>query len=153
MVADINEEDLHLFVMQRTEIDQLESRLKEVNRDHRTLEQKLFDDIHGANLKSFPHTDLGRFTPQAKLYVGLAKPEIADDGDVVNEDARQKLEEWAKAQIDAAGHSLFEDLFGWQVKSARLKSVVKERLDENLDPPPGVTHGFVKAIQWTKPRK
>ena len=152
MVADINEEDLHLFVMQRTEIEQLEARLKEVKRDHTVLEEKLYDDIQGANLKSFPHTDLGRFTPQAKLYVGLASPEISESGDVVNEDARQRLEEWAKAQIDAAGHSLFEDLFGWQVKSQRLKSVVKERLEENLDPPPGVRHGFVKAIHYTKPK-
>jgi hypothetical protein len=152
MGADIDEGDLHLFVMQRVEIEQLESRLKEVRANHRVLSEKLHIDIQAANLRSIPHTELGRFTPIAKLYVNLAKPVIGSEGDLENEDARAKLEEWSKQQVHPGGGTLFEDIFGWVVKPARLKSVVKDRLEENLDPPPGVEIGYVKDIQYTKPR-
>jgi hypothetical protein len=152
MSADIDEADLQFFVMQRREIDELEARLKEVKEQNKALAVQLHDRIHEANLRSYPHTELGRFTPIAKLYVNLAKPRLDEEGNIVNEDARQQLEAWAKAQVDPAGHSLFDDLFYWAVQSSRLKAVVKDRLEENLDPPPGVETGYVKDIQYTKPK-
>jgi hypothetical protein len=151
-MADISEEDLHLFVMQRREIEQLEDRLKQVKADHRALSSSLHDQIQQQNLKSVPHTELGRFTPIAKLYVHLARPAIDDEGETENENARQELENWSKDQIDPAGHSLFDELFYWAIRNARLKQLVKDRLGENLDPPPGIDHGYIKDIQWTKPK-
>lgn len=149
----IDEGFLELFVMQRTEIDQLEARLKEVKGQHSLIEEQLFDQIQALNLKSYPHDTLGRFAPRAQLYVNLAKPTLNDEGELVNEDAQAKLEEWSKGEKDPAGNPLFNDLFGWVIKSSRLKTVVKDRIAENLDPPPGVEHGFLKRITYTPIKK
>lgn len=148
----LTEEDLHLFVMQRTEIDELEARLKEVKAQNKILAETLFDQIHAMNLRSYPHTVLGRFTPTARLYVNLAKPRLNEQGEVEHEDARLEVEEWSKKELDPAGHPLFDDLFYWAIKSPRLKAVVKQRIEDNVDPPPGVEIGYQKDITFTPPK-
>lgn len=139
------------FVSSQLLVEELEEGLKQAKRQNTNLRQQIHEAMTEANIRSINLDDLGRFNPTARLYTNLEKVTPSMDGEEVTETGMEKLEAWAKEQKDAAGHSLFDDLFYWAVKSARLRSLVKERIDEGEDPPPGVEYGYIKDIRWTRP--
>jgi hypothetical protein len=145
------ERDLSEFVDSELAVEKLEEELKASKKRNTALRIKIHDALQAANIRSINRDDLGRFVPTARLYTNLAKPEVGEGGEVENEDARAMLEAWSKNELDAAGHPLFDELFYFAIKSMRLRALVKERLEEGMDPPPGVEYGYQPNISWTRP--
>lgn len=145
------ERDLSEFVDSELTVEKLEEELKSAKKKNTTLRIRIHDALQAANVRSINRADLGRFVPTARLYTNLIKPELGEGGEVENEDARALLEAWSKTELDAAGNPLFDELFYFALKSMRLRALVKERLEEGMDPPPGVEYGYQPNIQWTRP--
>ena len=141
------------YVAARKLVEGGESNLKGWKGRLLTATLQLYEAITQSNQRSYQHVSLGGFAPIIVPHASIKSPSMSDEGEVVDEHAREELEAWAKEQVDATGRTLFEDLFGWAVKSVRLKSLVRERLAEGLDPPPGTAYFAEQSIRWTRPKK
>lgn len=157
MPVDTLEELALAYVQAEVALAEAKKRKANAEKAAQAIRAKFFEAITLHNMKTYHHAELGRFRPRINPHVSLIKASLDEEGDIVNEDARQQLEAWAQQEPvpgGAEGETYRDVLFYEAVRMGRLKQIVVERLEEGLDLPPGVSKYDEKTISWTdKPEK
>ena len=106
------------YASEEANVEVVEERLKDAKRKRSTAEKKLTEEMITQRVKAFKTEDVGGFRTQAVVY-----PNIRD---------REALNAYVKKRKTLAW------LFTMSINGAKLKSFVKELMEQGKPIPPGI---------------